>query len=438
MQEIENKHGAIAISFDDVAESIRSRFSNTIFSYTMMHKSFGEEHEVYGSPIEMFGEHRIIAGLFNMDCYFSDLPYWESKDVAYVKDVAYDNMDGDVAVPLYPLVSHTLCMISAAAARGDESSIADILIGAVCHELLYDIRHDEINNQKETAAAEKRCLYLINVAEKVLENKKYRLWNRGHYYIYDLDRDDEERLLQALCTDVPDAGMVGDIIFEAIEHYITDCCFEIVCTKELSLMLYRYEQDVYQYIRDNGYDRDIKGNLADIERFRSSSRRLNDIPLSRDQNLPAVTDKRIDDFIERLGSVYIKKMSYAMARYCWRDLGIVEDSHAGSPIRCSYDLYVKVRLEMNDAVQRLLNDVSDKSVVRYLTLVSEEYHTWDPPKFINVEYDENVSKYLLNGAFLYACENGLALDDITMSVINHDIYNRAFTLAVRKTPQGVY
>jgi hypothetical protein len=126
-----------------------------------------------------------------------------------------------------------------------------------------------------------------------------------------------------------------------------------------------------------------------------------------------------------------------MARYCWRDLGTVEDLHAGDSDCCSFDLYRRVKSEMNDAIQRLLND-NDKSLGRSLSLISAEYYTWDPLVFINVEYDENIPDYILGGAFMDACINRRVLDDATMCAINHDVYNRLFTLFVRKTPRGGY
>lgn len=426
-------------SYNDVVEAIRSHLSNTIFSYTTMHKSFGEKYDVYGKPVEIIGEHRVVAGLFKMDCYFGSLPRWEAKDIVFVKDMAYasDGIDDPVAFPLAPLVSHTLCMISAAVERGDESSIADILVGAVCHEMLYNIRHNESYSPGKPDAAEKQCLYLVRKAEKILKNKKYRLWNRGHYYIYDLDYDDENRIIQEMCADKPDGSVIGELIFKSVEHYIEDCRFEVICSKELSLALFRYEQSMYQYIRNSGFDKKTKENIADIEAYRSKLKKLNNVPVSHDQNLPAVTDKRIDDFIERLNSPIIKREAYVMARYCWRDLGTVEDSHAGDSDRCSFDLYKKVKSEMKDAIQRLLNE-NDKNLDRHLSLISADYCTWDPPVFINVEYDENIPDYLLGGAFMDACINGRVLDDATMCAINHDIYNRSFTLFVRKTPQGGY
>lgn len=428
-----------AFSYHDVVETIRAHFSNTIFSYSMIHKSFGERYDVCGDPVEMFGERRVVAGLFKMDCYFGSLPRWEAEDIVFVKDIAYacDSMGSPLAVPLAPLVSHTLCMISAAAERGDESSIADILVGAVCHEMLYNIRHNGSYDPDKPDIAERRCLYLIGEAEKVLKNKKYRLWNRGHYYIYDLDYDNENRIMQELCADKPDGSVIGELIYKSVEHYIEDCRFEVICSKELSLALFRYEQGMYQYIRDIGIDKNVKENIADIEAYRSKLKELNNVPVSHDRNLPAVTDKRIDDFIERLNSPIIKREAYAMARYFWRDLGAVEDSHAGDSDRCSFDLYRKVKSEMKDVIQKLLNE-NDKNLGRSLSLISADYYTWDPPAFIDVEYDEDIPDYLLGGAFMDACINRRVLDDATMCTINHDVYNRSFTLSVRKAPRGGY
>ena len=295
MEEAENECSASILSYSDAAETIRSHFSGTVFSHTLLRKTIGEEYGLSRNPIEMCGEARLVAGLFSMDCYYGVLPGEDPRMSAFVWDSWYGTPDKEYFCTLNPLESRTICMISAAAERNDESSIADIMIAAICHEILYNIHHEGFCRWKESGTAVKRCAHLIRSAEKILTAKKYRLWNRGRYYVYDLDDDDIDRLVMELGAEVPDGAMIGEAIFDSYGHFFKDCRFEIINSKMLERSLFCYEQSVYQYIRENG----IEGHRADVEKFRTAARKINNIPPVRNQNMPAVVDKRIDEFIER-------------------------------------------------------------------------------------------------------------------------------------------
>lgn len=53
---------------------------------------------------------------------------------------------------------------------------------------------------------------------------------------------------------------------------------------------------------------------------------------------------------------------------------------------------------------------------------------WDPPETLNARTDLSPAEYILEGEFKKACEKQQPLTQMRMGIINHDIYNRIYTL----------
>ena len=142
--------------------------------------------------------------------------------------------------------------------------------------------------------------------------------------------------------------------------------------------------------------------------------------------------------------LFDKKTAYILTRYCWRDLDVVEDYHAGEPKPCNIEFYDTVYIAMskriNDWLPRYIKEVryqnthlatasiSDKDVNAIAVWYSLQYGEWDSPKQVRDHFKEDIAEFLLQGAFQKACYKGTLLDDTTMCILNHDIYNRMYRL----------
>ena len=288
------------INYELIAGVISSHFSETMFSYDRMRKTFDYENIPFATPFELHGEQRKVAGMFEMNCYFGEIPCKEEFYAAYICDSAYDGK-GQFS-PLEPLTSRTMCLIAEAAERSDEDSIADIMIAAICHEAMYEVRNNTFYQDAKFAdIARSRLLFLIKAAEKNLSAKKYKLWTgtRGHYYVYDLDADDVSILLREICV-LPDEERIGSVIFNAFSHLIEDCTFEIINTNDFISRLFHYENNICNALCDGAIP-----SLNLVKTYRKFEREKYNIPASNGDNLPAIVDKRIDACIHRFFPSYV-------------------------------------------------------------------------------------------------------------------------------------
>ena len=144
----------------------------------------------------------------------------------------------------------------------------------------------------------------------------------------------------------------------------------------------------------------------------------------------------IDDF------QYI--LSYTLTRNCYRDLDVVENSHAGKSIGCDdifyQETYDACSKSIDEWIPRLINEFNfmvenkaenDHSVAFVLGCCAVEYKSWDLPIEVSDEFDGDIAGFLLDGTFRKACHEGWILGDESMNKINHDVYNRMYSLIKR-------
>ncbi len=144
--------------------------------------------------------------------------------------------------------------------------------------------------------------------------------------------------------------------------------------------------------------------------------------------------------------------AYVLTRRFWRDLEIVENSHAGDSVICNMDFYDAVYTEMSKEIDKWLKiyiellflkeDAPESEFTRpagrAIIWLLKQYGEWDFPKKVKDRYRKDIPEFLLRGEFKKACENGLKLDDATMCILNHDIYDRMYTLLGRHVMQKIY
>ncbi|MBR4907644.1 MAG: hypothetical protein IKZ43_01330 [Acidaminococcaceae bacterium] len=152
--------------------------------------------------------------------------------------------------------------------------------------------------------------------------------------------------------------------------------------------------------------------------------------------------------MKRIPKTFIDKVAaHTLTRYCWRDLDVVENYHAGEPKPCNpvfYDaVYKAMSKRISDWLPRYIKEmtyqnsccatasIADKEVDATATWYFRQYGEWDSPKKVRDHYKGNITEFLLRGEFLKACRDGTLLDDITMCNLNHDIHNRMYTLLRR-------
>ena len=137
-------------------------------------------------------------------------------------------------------------------------------------------------------------------------------------------------------------------------------------------------------------------------------------------------------------------LSYTLTRNCYRDLDVVENSHAGKSIVCD-DIFYQNTFEacsksISKWVPRLINEFifmaekkaeNDHAAAFVLGCCFVEYEHWDLPIEVSDEFDGDIAEFLLDGTFRKACQEGWILGDESMNKINHDVNNRMYTLIKR-------
>ena len=136
--------------------------------------------------------------------------------------------------------------------------------------------------------------------------------------------------------------------------------------------------------------------------------------------------------------------SYALSTNCYRNLDVVENSHAGDSIVCD-DVFYRNTFEacsksISEWVPRLINEFSfivenkaakDSAAANVLGDSFLSYKTWDCPNEVTDEFVGDITGFLLKGTFRKACQEGWLLNDDSMNKINHDVNNRMYTLIKR-------
>ena len=133
--------------------------------------------------------------------------------------------------------------------------------------------------------------------------------------------------------------------------------------------------------------------------------------------------------------------SYALTRNCYRDLDVVENSHAGKSIVCDdifyQETYDACSESISEWIPRLTNEFifmvenkaeNDHAAATVLAFGYFSCNNWDQPIEVSDEFDGDIAGFLLDGTFRKACQEGWILGDESMNKINHDVNNRMYTL----------
>ncbi len=141
-----------------------------------------------------------------------------------------------------------------------------------------------------------------------------------------------------------------------------------------------------------------------------------------------------------------QKLSYVIAKACYRDIDMWEERHSDSgklDMEIFYDMYKEINSKINeyipfikllklpkeefDALESTIS-TDDKYILWAFMLYSKESILWDKPVICDEPIAENEVAYIMNGKFRVACEKELKLTDALMKDINIDVNNRIYTL----------
>ena len=135
--------------------------------------------------------------------------------------------------------------------------------------------------------------------------------------------------------------------------------------------------------------------------------------------------------------------AYIYARMIYRDSPMLENKHAGSGSTDIHFYYEFVEMltgrieEMKHLCGYITADYDtlgekQKFEYRMVSLVLRSMERWDEPRTADDKYDGGeTAEYLLRGEFYRVCKENLKLTDVLMADINRDVYNRAYTLALK-------
>lgn len=115
-------------------------------------------------------------------------------------------------------------------------------------------------------------------------------------------------------------------------------------------------------------------------------------------------------------------------KYLYRDLPIIEDSHAGYSINLSMEFYNKV--SANVAKKIVMLSELEMTEEMYVTLSQMPHNGIDDPVELELPNECTLNAYILEGEFLNACVNNVRFNDAAMKRINKDIVNRVYTLLI--------
>ena len=126
-----------------------------------------------------------------------------------------------------------------------------------------------------------------------------------------------------------------------------------------------------------------------------------------------------------------KTLSYMFTHLLWRDIPLVEDSHAGYGRNLSIGLYYLLHDEVNKAFVNWNGCISrydkriDSLFIKHCIRSCDE---WKPPRKVRLNFNGDVADAILGGNVLKACRKGLPFNDDTMMALNIDVNNRVYTL----------
>lgn len=127
------------------------------------------------------------------------------------------------------------------------------------------------------------------------------------------------------------------------------------------------------------------------------------------------------------------------ASFVFRNAASVEDNYTNL-VKLDDKIYQKVLLEVSSRFEKYkffylwdegVHD-EDASVIRNWLFMHVK--DWDPPQKTKERYRSRKMtpvEFVLNGTFKKNCDSFSVMDDCCMNAINHDVYNRFYTLCSR-------
>ena len=205
--------------YGQIAAHIRSRFSETIRDRELLTKEVG--YGMYGFVMEShtaYGDHRKIAGLFDMTCYYESGDYRNRRPGAFKYDEAVCVCKEDSRHIVRPGEAHTLRMIATASDYGEEDRIADIMIAAACNDTTY---------WNQWGPPLPLAHELISIAGNILSENGYGLWHPStKHFVYQLPGDNfgssRDMLIECLQEESHDAKKIADMICLQFGDFLDD------------------------------------------------------------------------------------------------------------------------------------------------------------------------------------------------------------------------
>lgn len=140
--------------------------------------------------------------------------------------------------------------------------------------------------------------------------------------------------------------------------------------------------------------------------------------------------------------------AYIIGMECYRNAELIKERHkSGSP--ADMDFYDAMLRHLSQTLSSHINDIIDiqnrggiwgvlakspslqnRFYQSYLRFYREclKGERWDPPRDLKERTELSPAEYILDGEFKKTCEKRQSLTQVRMSIINHDIHNRIFTL----------
>lgn len=290
--------------YEQIASHIRSRFTTTTREHKLLTKEVG--YGFYGFPMEIdtvYGEHRRIAGLFDMTCYYESGIYAGRLSGGSRHDESVCVYKGKSRYIASPGGASTLRKISIAADRGDEDRIADIMIGAACRDAMRGYPGEySIPFARD----------LMFMSNKELMNNGYDLWHHStKYFIFRFMSGGygcpEDMLRECLQKGPYDAERIAELILLQFSDILDDP--EVRCevifknTGMMACFLYEFNATEHLMSLKREYEGGVIGKaqlMSEIDSFEKDLRgRLKKDYYAEcaEDRLLSGADRRIDELV---------------------------------------------------------------------------------------------------------------------------------------------
>lgn len=140
--------------------------------------------------------------------------------------------------------------------------------------------------------------------------------------------------------------------------------------------------------------------------------------------------------------------AYIIGMECYKNTDLIKERHK-SGVPADMEFYETLLQQLRQSLSSHVNDIIEIQnrggiwgvLTKYPSMQNRFYQSylrfykeclngerWDPPQYLNERTSLSPAEYILDGEFKKACEKRQPLTQVRMSIINHDIHNRIFTL----------